>query len=107
MNEEFMEVFSLLGAPARVFGRLPLVTRYLWNGFHTSWPNPEYALARYGKHYRLRPWLLFDVKELEMVEDLINRGSDENVLAFRMNQLNSSQMVAIIVGASLLLQIHQ
>jgi hypothetical protein len=98
MIEQSMELFALLGAPARLVGRRPLMTRYLWNGFSNIWPNPEYALARYGKYYHWRPWLLFDVQELELVEDIVNRWNNERVIAFRQNQLYTSQLIAIIVG---------
>lgn len=97
MTDSIMEVFSLLGAPARLLGRLPLTTRYFYNGFRSSWPNPDYALSRYGKHYRWRPWLMFDVGALEVVEELINMGSDKEVRAFRQNQLDAFQMISVIV----------
>lgn len=93
-----MEIFALIGAPARIFGRLPLITRYLWNGFSLNWQNSEYARSRYGEYYRWRPWLLFDVEELRVAEELINNGTDDMVLSFRRSQLRMFQMVAIIVS---------
>lgn len=93
-----MEIFAAIGAPARVVGRLPFATRGLWNGFSRTWQNDAYARARYGQQYRWRPWLLFDLEELEVVEDLINNGTDK-VVDFRKNQLNAFQMLAIVVSA--------
>src|ERR1051326_6469714 len=95
--EDIIELFSLVGSPARSFGRLPLATRYIWNGFTRPQFSESYAKARYGRHWRWRPWLMFDLLELEVLEDLINRGSDRNVLAFRRNQIQASQMVSIVV----------
>ncbi|KAE9962407.1 hypothetical protein BLS_000355 [Venturia inaequalis] len=83
-------------APARLFGRLPLVTRYIWNGFSRTWHNHEYARHRFGPGYLSKPWLLFDVEELEVVEDLINRGDDKKIMLFRRHQLDAFQMVAIV-----------
>jgi hypothetical protein len=98
--DAMLEVFSLVGAAARVFGRLPLITRYAWNGFSRTLVNPAYARTRYGRSWRWRPWLFFDVQELEVVEELINLGTDKKVLAFRKNQLEAFQMVSIVVRIS-------
>ncbi|QDS73268.1 hypothetical protein FKW77_004733 [Venturia effusa] len=80
----------------RLLGRLPLVTRYIWNGFSRTWHNHEYARHRFGLRYLSKPWLLFDVEELEIVEELINRADDKKVMMFRRHQLDAFQMVAIV-----------
>ncbi|KAI9792716.1 MAG: hypothetical protein M1816_001815 [Peltula sp. TS41687] len=98
MMDNAMEIFTIIGAPARVLGRAPLMTRYLWNGFSRTWHNDDYARLRYGKHYRLRPWLLFDIEELEIVEHLINRGTDKRVLDFRKHQIEALQITAVVGG---------
>ncbi|KAF2810356.1 uncharacterized protein BDZ99DRAFT_520427 [Mytilinidion resinicola] len=95
-SELVVEIFAIIGAPARMMGRLPLITRYVWNGFSSPWPKTPYAEARYGKGYKWRPWLLFDISDFEVVEALINTGSDEKILAFRRSQLSEFQMIALI-----------
>lgn len=97
MIEIALEVFAAIGAPARILGRLPLIVRYFWAGGSKLTRNNAYAESRYGKHYRLRPWLMFDVDELEVVEHLINKASDKNILQFRHHQLEAAQLVAIVV----------
>jgi len=92
-----LETFSALGSPARFVGRLPLISRHIWNGFSSPWPKTRYAKTRFGVRYKWRPWLLLDVEKLELVEKLLNEGSDEKVSAFRQSQLMAFQMVAIIV----------
>ena len=96
---EAVEVFAILGAPARIFGRLPLPSRYLWNGLSQNLHKLDYsyARARWGVGARWRIWLVFDIGELEMVEELLNYGSDRRVVQFRENQLRASQMVSIVV----------
>lgn len=81
--DRIIEIFAIIGAPARVVGRLPLFSRQIWNGFSSPWPRTDYAETRYRKGYKWRPWLLFDVTELEIIEELINNGSDEKILAHR------------------------
>lgn len=82
------ELFSALGSPARVLGRIPLIFRYLANGVAlVGGTGNEYAYSRYGPGYRLRPWLLFDTAELEVIERLINDGKDEDVTGYRTMQL--------------------
>ena len=98
MTDSVIEIFSLLGTPARILGRLPFVTRYIWNGPSRPWRNNEYARTRYGEHYRWRPWLLFDVQDLRVVERLINDGTDQKVLEFHRSQLRNSQNVAVVVS---------
>jgi len=96
-TDTVLEIFSALGSPARFVGRLPLITRHIWNGFSSPWPKTPYAKTRFGERYKWRLWLLLDVAKLEVVEELLNSGSDEKVSAFRQSQLMAFQMVAIIV----------
>ena len=92
------EIFSMLGSPARVLGRVPLVFRYLSEGSTVFHPKPsEYALQRYGPNYRFRLWLFFDIGELEAMERLINEGSDEDVFAFRRLHLASGATTTVVV----------
>ena len=91
-----MEVFSALGLPARMFGRLPLITRYLWI-FSGGQYSHRYAEARFGKSWIWRPWLRVDVAELQMLEELINTGSDEKIRGFRDQQLESLRIVSLVV----------
>lgn len=93
-----MEVFGALGAPARMFGRLPLITRYFWTGLASPWFNPKFAQCRFG-HYTWRPWLLFDMQELQMLEELVNKASDARVEQFRQHQLESLNMVSVVVSS--------
>lgn len=97
MQLESMELFALLGAPARMFGRLLLVSRYLWGGASYLGGSEAYSEGRYGRSWRWRIWLRYDLQELEVMEELINRGTDRKVLAFRKNQLDAFQMVSIVV----------
>ncbi|KAF2840358.1 hypothetical protein M501DRAFT_1002698 [Patellaria atrata CBS 101060] len=92
------EIFTILGAPARLYGRLPFATRYLWFGFWGPVVNADYARSRYGGSWHWRPWLFFDMQELESLEDLINAGTDEQILWYRKNQLEAFQMVSIVVS---------
>lgn len=96
--DRVIECFSAVGAPARMVARVPLFTRYIWNGFLSPWPSSEYPKRRFGKRYKWRLWLLFDIREVEMIETLINIGSDDSILAFHQSQLLAFQMVAIIVS---------
>jgi len=93
----FMEVFALFGAPARIFGRIPLIMRYACTGLSDPWIDHQYARERYGPSYRIRPWLLFDIGELRMIEQLINKASDKTVSDFRKNQLEQLHMVSVVV----------
>jgi hypothetical protein len=98
LPDRVIECFAAVGAPARMVARLPLFTRYLWNGFLSPWPSSDYPKVRYGKRYKWRLWLLFDIREVEMIETLINNGSNDSILAFHQSQLLAFQMVAIIVS---------
>lgn len=90
------EVFSMLGFPARLAGRLPLFARYIW-GASTNVLGPStYALQRFGPSYRFRPWLVLDAGNLEPIERLINAGSDQDLLAFRNAQLAGGASIAVV-----------
>jgi hypothetical protein len=94
------EFLSALGFPARLAARLLILPRYLLVGCHPllTWPSNTYARARYGKAFAWRIWLLFDVKELEVLEHLINEGSDGEVLAMREGKLEQFKLVALVVS---------
>ncbi|KAF2454513.1 hypothetical protein BDY21DRAFT_291230 [Lineolata rhizophorae] len=96
VTDGLLEIFAILGAPARLVARLPLLSRTLFNGFSNPWPKTSYARTRYGPLYKLRPWLIFDVRELEGLEELINTATDKQLLAFRKSQLDSFNIVCII-----------
>lgn len=96
-----LELFSMLGSPARIIGRLPLAFRLLCQGssaFKTS--AAAYATERFGTSYRMRPWLLLDLEELEAMEHLINQGSDEEVFAFRRMHLASGATTTVVVSVT-------
>lgn len=90
------ELFSAIGSPARVAGRAPMVARYIFSFFSTMRGSSSYAEVRFGKSWKLRPWLLLDIKDLETLEDLINTANDSQVAAFRTSQLSVCGMIAII-----------
>lgn len=98
MMDTIMEAFAALGAPARIFGRLPLISRYLWSGLASPWFDNNFAKSRYGKHYKWKPYILFDIQEMQMMEELINKASDHRVSEFRQHQLESLQMVSVVVS---------
>ena len=91
------ELFSLIGFPARVVGRALLASRYAASGFSAIKPTSNYGDRRFGKSLKWRPWLMIDVKELEIIEDLINLGTDAQLEAWRISQLSVCGMIAIIV----------
>lgn len=62
----------------------------------------SYGERRFGKSVKWRPWLKIDVTELEAMEELINRGSDAQVEAWRVSQLSVCGMTAIIVSVLLM-----
>jgi hypothetical protein len=99
-TDDVMEIFAFLGAPARMLGRLPLISRYIWSGFSRPWYSHPYAEARWGRSYRWRVWLLFDMLELQMIEELINDASDKRVEDFRKHQLESLNMVSVVVSTN-------
>jgi hypothetical protein len=94
------EFLSMLGSPARLAARVLLFPRYLLVGFSPLlyWPRNTYACARYGKTFIWRTWLLFDVKELEVLEKLLNEGSDEEVLGMQEGKLEQFKLVALVVS---------
>lgn len=93
------EIFSSIGLPARVVGRVPLLGRYLWGGFSIlrDRETTAYAEERFGPSYKWRIGLLIDIKELKVLEDLINHGDDRTIAAFRESQVSVSGMIAIVV----------
>lgn len=95
---ELIEVLSMLGFPARVVGRAPVVARYLWVAPGTLFATSKYAKERFGPTYRFKPWLRLDTAELEQIERLINDGTDDEVLAFRQAQLASGGMTTVVVS---------
>lgn len=92
-----IEVFSAIGFPARVLGRVPLLTRYA-SGFGRT-PS-SYGLERYGPSYIWRLWLRLDAAELESIETLVNKGSEEDIEAFRATHLATSGSTAVVVRSS-------
>lgn len=94
------EVACILGAPARLGARVLFLPRYLFEGptVLQQWLNNEYARARFGPSYQWRLWLLFDVKQAEMYEKLINEGSDDEILCMRESQLEQFRLVALVVS---------
>ncbi|KAH7064135.1 hypothetical protein BKA63DRAFT_179261 [Paraphoma chrysanthemicola] len=106
---ELVELLSLLGTPARASARIILfLPRYILDDFSTlrNWPHNAYALQRFGPSFRWRVWLIFDCRELEELEDLINWGTDEEVWKLRETQLEGFRLVALVGAllASLALQ---
>ncbi|KAM0719676.1 hypothetical protein Q7P37_003807 [Cladosporium fusiforme] len=89
------EVFSAIGFPARVLGRIPLLTRYA----STAGRKPSsYGLQRYGSSYKYRLWLRLDAAELESIELLINNGSDHDIDAFRDSHIATSGTTSVVGG---------
>lgn len=94
MYTSMTELFSALGFPARVLGRLPLAFRYALNPHNEP---SSYGLERYGPSFRFRPWLRLDTIELESIEMLINHGSDANIEAFRASHLAIAGTTSVVV----------
>lgn len=97
---EFFEVLCLLGAPLRTLARVLIVVRYLVDDFTSlrSYLANSYAIARFGKDYRWKLWLLYDIEDLERVEIIINGGTDKEVMHFRESYLDAYRLVAVVVG---------
>ena len=97
-----IEIACILGVPARLGARILFLPRYLLDGptVLQQWSQNEYAGARFGPSYRWRLWLLFDVKQAEMYEKLINEGSDDEILCMRESQLEQFRLVALVVRDS-------
>lgn len=93
------EIWSALGLPARAAARLLLAPRYLINGFSRlrEWNDNAWARTRYGPSYRYRLWLLFDARDLEVLEHIINQGTDKEVLELREAKLEQFRLVALVV----------
>ncbi|KAF2026323.1 hypothetical protein EK21DRAFT_74388 [Setomelanomma holmii] len=100
---ELVEILSILGTPARAGSRIILfLPRYCIDGFSAlrNWQQNTYAFKRFGPSCRWRLWLIYDCRELEELETLINRGQDAEILKLRETQLESFRLVAL-VGALL------
>ncbi|TKA75342.1 hypothetical protein B0A55_05569 [Friedmanniomyces simplex] len=93
---EAIEFFSMLGFPARLAGRMPVIARYLTGPPKALTSTSKYARERYGKTFKYRLWLSLDIAELEQLEQLINDRSDEEVLQFRHAQLASGGMNTVV-----------
>lgn len=93
------EIWSALGTPARAAARILLAPRYLINGFSRlrEWNDNAWARTRYGPSYRYRLWLLFDARDLEVLEHIINEGTDKEVLELREAKLEQFRLVALVV----------
>jgi hypothetical protein len=93
------EVLSALGTPARTAARVLLAPRYAINGFQPlrHWMDNDYARARYGRSYIWRVWLLFDCKDLELLENLINDAKDDEVLHMRDAKMKQFKLVTLAV----------
>jgi len=88
------ECLSLLGLPARVLGRLPLLVRYVYRlGRKPS----KYGKDRYPSSYVFRVGLWFDAPELEAIEYVIH-GTDEEVDAFRRSRLATASTTGAVVS---------
>ncbi|KAK5747266.1 hypothetical protein LTR17_000401 [Elasticomyces elasticus] len=95
---EPIEVLSMLGFPARLAGRMPVVARYLCGPPKALKSTSKYALERYGWTYQYRLWLRLDILELQQIERLINDESNDNeVLQFRQAQLASGGMNTVVL----------
>jgi hypothetical protein len=94
-----LDVFTIVGAPARFGARILMFLQYLLYGYvaFDEWSNDSYARSRFGAHYQWRPWLLFDITDLERIEGLINEGSDEDIRNLLESQHRVFQIVAIVV----------
>ncbi|KAK5704807.1 hypothetical protein LTR17_021571 [Elasticomyces elasticus] len=94
---EPIEVLSMLGFPARLAGRMPVVARYLCGPPKALKSTSKYALERYGWTYQYRLWLRLDILELQQIERLINdESNDDEVLQFRQAQLASGGMNTVV-----------
>ncbi|KAF1941228.1 hypothetical protein EJ02DRAFT_207201 [Clathrospora elynae] len=105
---EAPEILSAFGTPARAAARILLLPRYVLGGFAPlhAWPQNRYARQRFGAGFRWRIWLLFDCRELEELETLINKGSDAEVKRLRESKIEQFKLVALVGAllASLALQ---
>ncbi|KAL6711037.1 hypothetical protein ACN47E_006912 [Coniothyrium glycines] len=99
---ENAELLSALGAPARAAARALLMPRYALDAFGPvrRWRRNAYARQRFGSSYLWRVWLMYDARDLEVMENLINEGSDDQLLKLREDKLETFWFVAL-VGALL------
>jgi hypothetical protein len=93
-NSSMTEVFSAIGFPARVLGRIPLLFRY---AFSVGSKPSSYGLDRYGPSYKYRLWMRLDAMDLESIEMLINYGSDTDIEAFRASNLATMGTTSVVV----------
>ena len=91
----FTEHLSLLGMPARVLGRLPLLVRYAYR--LNRQPN-EYAKDRCAGRYMIRPGLWLDIPELEALEDVMH-GTPGELEAFRKSRLDTASTTGAVVSS--------
>ncbi len=89
----------MLGYPARAAGRFPVIVRYIWGGRSTLNAADVYVSQRFHGTISRRRWLLLDAAELELIERLINEGSDEEVFSFRRAQLESGASTTVVVSS--------
>lgn len=96
---DIIETFSLIGVPARIGARVLILLHYVFYGTTAveSWVRNEYAQARFGRNYKWRFWLLFDIGELERLERLLNEGGDSDLLSLRDAELDAFRLVAVVV----------
>jgi hypothetical protein len=98
------DVFGVTHAPARLAARILLSSKYLFRGTDsTHWLPDAYARARYGDYYKWKPWLFFDLEQLERTTSIINEASDEELLKVRDSQLEVAKLVAVVVSLSRIL----
>jgi hypothetical protein len=96
---KWTDVFGITHAPARLAARVLLSSKYLFRGTDSKhWIPDSYARARYGEHYRWKPWLLFDLEQLERTTSIINSASDEELSKVRDSQLEVAKLVAVVVS---------
>ncbi|KAF2856639.1 hypothetical protein T440DRAFT_549993 [Plenodomus tracheiphilus IPT5] len=94
-----LDIFGVLHAPARLACRLLLSPKYFFRGVKPSeWRRDEYARIRYGTNYKWKPWLLFDIDELERVEQIVREASDDEILRLRNSQLDVTKLVAVVAA---------
>jgi hypothetical protein len=95
-----LDIFGILHAPARLACRLLLSPKYIFRGIKpTEWWQHDYARERFGPYYRWKLWLLFDLQELQHVEEVINgKNNDDYILRFRDSHLEVTKLVAVVVS---------
>ncbi|KAF2658650.1 hypothetical protein K491DRAFT_713364 [Lophiostoma macrostomum CBS 122681] len=95
-TELVLELFNAIGSPVRLYARILFIARYLFTGFTHTRKVADYATSRYGDRYYWRPWLLFDIEQLEQLEYLINDASDTDLLHHKRSQEESMRMISIV-----------